>query len=47
LTFLAETDLLDADSEPIDVLLAHFDVVEAHFRRNMADPSLFSSGKRL
>ena len=47
LAFLAETDLLDADSEPIDMLLAHLDVVEPHFRRNMADPSLFSFGKRL
>jgi hypothetical protein len=47
LSFLAETDLLDADSEPIDVLLGHLDLVEPHFRRNMADPSLFSFGKRL
>ena len=47
LTFLAETDLLDVDSEPIDVLLGHLDLVEPHFRRNMADPSLFSFGKRL
>jgi hypothetical protein len=47
LTFLAETDLLDADSEPIDVLLGHLEVIEPHFRRNMADPSLFSFGKHL
>lgn len=47
LTFLAETDLLDADSEPIDVLLGHLEVIEPHFRRNMADSSLFSFGKRL
>jgi hypothetical protein len=47
LTFLAETDLLDVDSDPIDVLLGHLDLVEPHFRRNMADPSLFSFGKRL
>jgi len=47
LTFLAETDLLDVDSEPIDVLLGHLDLLEPDFRRNMADPSLFSFGKRL
>lgn len=47
LTFLAETGLLDADSEPIEVLLGHLEVIEPHFRRNMADPSLFSFGKRL
>jgi len=47
LTFLAETDLLDADSEPIDLLLGHLDLIEPHFRRNMADTSRFSFGKRL
>ncbi len=47
LVFLAETDLLDADSEPIDVLLGHLEVIEPYFRRNMADPSLFSVGKRI
>jgi hypothetical protein len=47
LTFLAETGLLDTDSEPIDLLLGHLEVIEPHFRRNMADPSLFSFGKRL
>jgi hypothetical protein len=47
LTFLAETELLDDDSEPIDVLLGHLDLIEPHFRRNMADTSRYSFGKRL
>lgn len=47
MTFLAETDLLDADSDPIDMLLGHLDLIEPHFMSNMKDPSRFSFGKRL
>jgi hypothetical protein len=47
ITFLAETDLLDPDSDPSDVLLAHLDTIEGQFRINMTDPSLYSFGKRL
>jgi len=47
IAFLAETGLLDADSDPADVLLAHLDEIEEDFRANMADTTLFSPGKRL
>ena len=47
LTFLAEEDLLDGESDPLDVLVEHLVAIEGQFRTNMADPSLFSFGKRL
>ncbi len=45
--FLDETGLLDPDSEPADVLVDHLDKIEKQFRLNMADPSLYSFGKRM
>ncbi|MGH9103853.1 MAG: hypothetical protein ACRDYD_12860 [Acidimicrobiales bacterium] len=47
LTFLAETGLLDEESEPAAVLLEHLGRIEGQFRANMADPSRYSFGKRL
>jgi hypothetical protein len=47
LTFLAETGLLDEESEPAEVLVDHLDQIEGAFRSNMADPSRYSFGKRL
>jgi hypothetical protein len=47
LTFLSETELLDEESEPADVLLDHLGGIEGQFRANMADTSRYSFGKRL
>jgi hypothetical protein len=47
ISFLAETGLLDADSEPPDVLVEHLGRIEEQFRHNMADSSRYSFGKRL
>jgi hypothetical protein len=47
ITFLAETDLLDPESDPSDILVDHVDAIAGQFRTNMADPSLYSFGKRL
>lgn len=47
LAFLAETGLLDEESEPVDVLVGHLGAIEGQFRSNMADLSRFSFGKRL
>jgi hypothetical protein len=46
-TFLGETGLLAADSDPADVLVEHLEAVEGQFRHNMADVSRYSFGKRL
>jgi hypothetical protein len=45
--FLAETDLLNPDSDAPAVLLEHLSAIEDQFRINMADTSRFSFGKRL
>ena len=45
--FLEETDLLESDSDPVDVLVEHLESIEEQFRHNMADASRFSFGKRL
>jgi hypothetical protein len=47
ISFLAETALLDAQSDPPDVLLGHLSGIEKRFRANMADPRRQSFGKRL
>lgn len=47
MTFLAEEDLLDSESDSLDVLVEHVGAIEGQFRINMVDPSLFSFGKRL
>ncbi|MGH3732156.1 MAG: hypothetical protein ACRDVC_02065, partial [Acidimicrobiales bacterium] len=47
ITFLGEEDLLDPESDPLDVLVEHLHTIEGQFRFNMLDPSLFSFGKRL
>lgn len=47
ITFLAEDNLLDPESDPLDVLIEHLGAIEGQFRTNMADSSLFSFGKRL
>ena len=44
--FLAETGLLDPASDDPEVLLDHLDRIEGRFRRNMADTSRYSFGKR-
>lgn len=46
-TFLSETELLDKESEPAEVLLDHLSRIEGRFRANMADRSRYSFGKRL
>lgn len=46
-TFLADTGLLDDDSDPADVLVAHLSSIDRQFRANMADPGRQSFGKRL
>jgi hypothetical protein len=46
-SFLAETGLLDEESDPKDVLLEHLWAIEGRFRTNMADPGRQSFGKRL
>jgi hypothetical protein len=45
-SFLAETGLLDPVSDDPEMLLDHLDRIEARFRRNMADTSRYSFGKR-
>ena len=47
LSFLSETELLDEESEPAEVLLEHLGRIEGRFRANMADTSRYSFGKRL
>jgi hypothetical protein len=47
LRFLSATGLLDDKSAPVDALIEHLAHIEPEFRKNMADPSLFSMGKRL
>jgi hypothetical protein len=47
LSFLAETGLLDGESEPVEVLLDHLGAIAGQFRANMADQSRYSFGKRL
>ncbi len=47
IAFLADTGLLDPDSDPRDVLVDHLDRIEPTFRKNMADTSRYSVGKRL
>jgi hypothetical protein len=47
LRFLSTTGLLDEKSASIDALIEHIGHIEPEFRKNMADPSLFSMGKRL
>ena len=46
LTFLAETGLLAEGSDPLDALVDHIGTIDEQFRVNMADPSLYSFGKR-
>jgi hypothetical protein len=46
ITFLDETGLLDPASESAPLLHAHLAKLDAPFRRNMADPSRYSPGKR-
>jgi hypothetical protein len=47
LSFLAETDLLDEESEPLEVLCDFLDEIAPEFRESMADSSRYSFGKRL
>jgi hypothetical protein len=47
ITFLAETDLLDGDSESPDVLWDFLDEIAPEFRAQMADSSRCGFGKRL
>jgi hypothetical protein len=47
LTFLAETELLDEESESPEVLCGFLDEIAPEFRANMADSSRYSFGKRL
>jgi hypothetical protein len=47
ISFLDQTALLDADSDPAGVLIEHLDAMEEQFRHNMADISRYSFGKRL
>lgn len=47
LRFLSATGLLDEKSAPIGALVEHLGVIGPEFKRSMADPSLFSMGKRL
>jgi hypothetical protein len=44
--FLSETGLFDEQSDDPEVLLRHLDRIEARFRKNMADTSRYSFGKR-
>lgn len=46
LRFLSETGLLDDKSAPLDVLIEHLGRIEPEFCTNMANPALFSMGKR-
>ncbi|MHB8246241.1 MAG: hypothetical protein ACYDGN_12985 [Acidimicrobiales bacterium] len=45
--FLADTGLLDEESDSADVLVDHLGRIEKQFRANMADVSRYSFGKRL
>jgi hypothetical protein len=47
MTFLAETGLLDEDSDNLDELVEHLEHIERRFMRHMADPARYSFGKRL
>ena len=47
LSFLAETDLLDEESESLEVLCDFLDEIGPEFRVHMADTSRYSFGKRL
>jgi hypothetical protein len=47
LSFLAETDLLDEESESLEVLCDFLDEIAPEFRESMADSSRYSFGKRL
>jgi hypothetical protein len=46
LVFLDESALLDAASEPADVLVTHLDHLASHFRSSMADVARYSPAKR-
>lgn len=45
--FLADTGLLDDESDPADVLMEHLTLIDREFRANMADPRRQSFGKYL
>jgi hypothetical protein len=45
--FMSEAGLLDPESEPVEVLVAHLDKIAPRFRRYMGDPARYSFGKRL
>ena len=45
--FLGDTGLLDEESDPAEVLIAHLSAIEGRFRTNMADFGRQSFGKRL
>jgi hypothetical protein len=47
ITFLAETDLLDEESESPEMLCDFLDEIAPEFREHMADSSRYSFGKRL
>lgn len=47
ISFLAETGLLDRQSDPKEILLRHLSAIEGKFRANMAEPARHSFGKRL
>ncbi len=47
ISFLDETALLDPESDPADVLVDHLEAMDDRFRKNMADTSRYSFGKRL
>ena len=47
ITFLAETELLDEESESPEVLCDFLDEIAPEFREHMADMSRYSFGKRL
>lgn len=44
--FMSQAGLLEAGSEPAEVLVAHVDKIAPRFRRHMADPARYSFGKR-
>lgn len=46
LQFLDATGLLDDKGAPAEVLVEHLSRIEDEFRKNMADPSRYSMGKR-
>lgn len=47
ITFLAETEILDEESESPEVLCDFLDEIAPEFQTNMADSSRYSFGKRL